>query len=59
MCSLDSYQLDDYSKAISDRFDPVKKQQRRKEIFPKDCEKALGMGARFANCREKDNPLAI
>jgi multimeric flavodoxin WrbA len=59
MCSFDTYQFDDYSKVLSTRFDPVKKQQRRKEIFPKDCEKALAMGARFANCREKDNPLPI
>jgi multimeric flavodoxin WrbA len=48
MCSFDTYQFDDYSKVISTRFDPKKKAQRRKEIFPKDCEKAFQMGARFA-----------
>jgi multimeric flavodoxin WrbA len=57
--SLDTYQFNDYSKVVATRFDPEKKQQRRKEIFPKDCEKAFEMGARFANCREKDNPLPI
>ena len=46
---FDTYQFDDYSKVVSDRFDPKKKEQRRKEIFPKDCEKAFDMGARFAN----------
>ena len=49
MCSFDTYQFDDYSKMVATRFDPVKKAQRRKEIFPKDCEKAFEMGARFAN----------
>jgi hypothetical protein len=49
MCSFDTYQFDDYSKVVSDRFDPEKKAQRRKEIFPKDCQKAFEMGDRFAN----------
>jgi len=48
MCSFDTYQFDDYSKVVSDRFDPEKKAERRKEIFPKDCEKAFRIGARFA-----------
>lgn len=48
MCSCDTYQFDDYSKVVSSRFDPEKKAQRRKEIFPKDCEKAFGIGVRFA-----------
>jgi multimeric flavodoxin WrbA len=47
MCCYDTYQFDDYSKVLATRFDPVKKQQRRKEIFPKDCDKAFQMGARF------------
>jgi len=49
MCSFDTYQFNDYSKVVSDRFDPDKKAQRRKEIFPKDCEKAFGMGTRFVS----------
>lgn len=48
MCSFDTLQFDDYSKVLSTRFDPVKKAKRRKEIFPKDCDKAFEMGARFA-----------
>ncbi len=48
MCSFDTYQFDDYSKVLSSRFDPVKKAKRRREVFPKDCEKAFEMGARFA-----------
>jgi len=48
MCSTDTYQFDDYSKYVSSRFDPEKKLQRHKEIFPQDCEKAFLMGARFA-----------
>jgi hypothetical protein len=48
MCSTDTYQFDDYSKYVSNRFDPEKKLQRHKEIFPQDCEKAFLMGAMFA-----------
>ena len=44
ICSFDTYQFDDYSKVLSSRFDPEKKAQRRKEIFPKDCEQAFEMG---------------
>jgi multimeric flavodoxin WrbA len=44
----DTYQFKDYSKVVADRFDPEKKAKRRQEIFPKDCEKAFEMGARFA-----------
>ena len=49
LCSFDTYQFKDYSKMVATRFDPVKKAQRRKEIFPIDCQKAFDMGARFAN----------
>ena len=45
---FDTYQFEDYSKVVQERFDPEKKAQRRREIFPKDCERAFEMGARFA-----------
>ena len=48
MCSFDTYQFNDYSKVVSTRFDHKKEAQRRKEIFPTDCEKAFRMGAGFA-----------
>lgn len=43
--STDTYQFDDYSKYVA--FDPGEKANRRKEVFPQDCEKAFEMGARF------------
>ena len=46
--STDTYQFDDYSKVVATIFDPEKKAKRRKEVFPKDCEKAYQMGVRFA-----------
>jgi multimeric flavodoxin WrbA len=46
--SFDTYQFEDYSKVVADLFDPEEKAKRRREIFPKDCEKAFDMGARFA-----------
>ena len=49
LCSTDTYQFDDYSKYVADRFDPEEKAKRRKEVFPQDCEKAFEMGSRFVN----------
>jgi hypothetical protein len=48
LLSFDTYQFKDYSKVVSDRFDPEKKAKRRKEVFPNDCEKAFEMGCRFS-----------
>jgi multimeric flavodoxin WrbA len=45
--STDTYQFDEYSKYIADRFDPEEKAKRRAEVFPRDCEKAFDMGVRF------------
>ncbi len=53
MYSTDTYQFDDYSKYVADRFDPVEKAKRRKEVFPQDCQKAFEMGARFVR-RQKN-----
>lgn len=51
LCSYDTYQFEDYSKVVADLFDPEKKAKRREDVFPKDCEKAFKMGARFATKR--------
>ena len=45
--STDTYQFDDYSKYVSDRYDQAEKAKRRKEVFPLDCEKAFEMGKKF------------
>ena len=45
---FDTCQFRDYSKVVAYRFDSEKKAKRRKEVFPKDCEKAFQMGVRFA-----------
>jgi multimeric flavodoxin WrbA len=45
---FDTYQFEDYSKVVADAIDPAKKAQRRKEVFPLDCEKAFQIGMRFA-----------
>jgi len=54
LCSFDTYQVQDYSKVVIESFDPIHKAQRRKEVFPLDCQKAYELGARFA---EKDQGL--
>jgi multimeric flavodoxin WrbA len=44
----DTYQFDDYSKYVATAFNPEEKAKRRDQVFPKDCQKAFDMGARFA-----------
>ena len=46
--SYDTYQFEDYSKVVADRFDEEKKAQRRREVFPQDCGRAHDMGVGFA-----------
>lgn len=46
---FDTLQVDDYSKILSTRFDPVKKAARRKDVFPEDCRKAFDMGVRLTD----------
>jgi multimeric flavodoxin WrbA len=46
---FDTYQFDDYSKIDQDRFDVEKKAARRREQFPRDCQRAFEMGFRFAH----------
>ena len=45
---FDMYQFDDYSKYEASRFDPVHKAQRRRDVFPQDCQKALELGVWLA-----------
>ena len=47
LCSYDTYQFEDYSKVFAPRFNPEKKAQRRREVFPLDCTKAFEMGVRL------------
>ena len=44
----DTYQFDDYSKYESTLFNVDEKAKRRKEEFPKACQKAFDMGVRVA-----------
>jgi multimeric flavodoxin WrbA len=53
MCSFDTYQFEDYSKVVSERFDPEKKAKRREEVFPVDCDRTFEMGARFAGGKQQ------
>jgi multimeric flavodoxin WrbA len=48
MYATDTYQFDDYSKYVAPRFNETEKAKHRDEVFPKNCEKAFALGARFA-----------
>ena len=50
--SFDTYQFEDYSKVFVEIFDPEKKAERRKEIFPIDCQKAFEMGVGLTKKKE-------
>lgn len=47
LCSYDTYQFPDYSKVVMEYFDPLKKAERRSEVFPDDCKKAFDLGCRL------------
>ncbi len=46
--SCETLQFEDYGKVVSSRFDPLKRAERHREVFPKDCQKAFDMGVRLA-----------
>jgi hypothetical protein len=50
LISTDTFHVEDYSKIVADvlELSVDKKLKHRKEVFPKDCEKAFEMGAQFA-----------
>jgi multimeric flavodoxin WrbA len=49
LLSIDTFHVRDYSKIVADAMEPLvdKKLKHLKEVFPRDCEKAFEMGARF------------
>ena len=49
LCCYDTYQFSDYSKVVMECMDPVKKAERREQVFPDDCRKAFEFGYRIAN----------
>jgi multimeric flavodoxin WrbA len=53
LCSFDTCQVDDYAKVLIESFDPAKKAERRKEVFPQDCQRAYELGARLAEKRSQ------
>jgi multimeric flavodoxin WrbA len=44
----ETYQFEDYSKMACGIFDEKQRAQRRKEVFPIDCQKAFDLGVRLA-----------
>jgi multimeric flavodoxin WrbA len=47
LACYDTCQFDDYAKMNQGMFDPKEKERRRREEFPKDCEKAFALGVRL------------
>ncbi|HNX24853.1 MAG TPA: flavodoxin family protein [Spirochaetota bacterium] len=46
---FDTLQFTDYSKYVSDLFDPDHKAARRRDVFPEDCRKAFELGVRLVS----------
>ena len=57
--SFDTHQFKDYSKVVSDRFDPEKKAKRRKEVFPNDLRKSLRNGFQVFQEKELDKEMLL
>jgi hypothetical protein len=55
----DTYQFKDYAKMVAPRFDAEKKAKRRAQVFLLDCEKALALGAGFAQKQKYGNMLVM
>lgn len=55
LLSTDTFHVKDYSKIVADMLEVFvdRKRKHQREVFPKDCEKAFEMGARFV--RESGN----
>jgi len=47
-CCFDTCQFKDYAKVVASRFDPEHKARRRREVFPRDCDRAQALGAGLA-----------
>ena len=48
LCSFETLQFADYSKVVFSYADPAERKERRRTVFPRDCEKAFALGARLA-----------
>ena len=49
LCSFETLQFEDYDKVVFSYFDPAKRRERRRTVFPEDCRKALELGTRLAD----------
>jgi len=49
LCSYATLQFADYSKVVFEYFDPAERIERRKTVFPQDCQKAFELGARLVH----------
>lgn len=48
LCAFDTCQVDDYSKVVIERFDPIHKAKRRADVLPLECQRAFELGRRMA-----------
>jgi multimeric flavodoxin WrbA len=50
LVSTDTFHVSDYSRIVADAMEPIiqRKLDHKRQVFPRDCEKAFEMGARFA-----------
>ena len=47
LCSFETLQFEDYSKYVFNYVDPEERRERRRTVFPQDCERAFALGARL------------
>jgi multimeric flavodoxin WrbA len=49
----ETLQFEDYDKVVFSYFDPEERRKRHREVFPQDCKRAFGLGARLAEAGNK------
>lgn len=54
--SFETLQFEDYSKVVFNYFDPEERKERRRTVFPQDCQRAFDLGARFGESGDDPSP---
>jgi multimeric flavodoxin WrbA len=52
LCCFETLQFEDYDKVVFNYFDPEERRQRRKNVFPEDCNKAFALGASLISSKK-------
>lgn len=52
LCCFETLQFEDYDKVVFNYFDPEERRERRRTVFPEDCQKAFDLGSSLTGSKE-------